>query len=71
MTVKEFIRGLAIMTPYFNKGEDTGCFCGAEHDIIYFYVDDEKIPEDSTEGKELDELGFHLDSDVGSWATFV
>lgn len=68
MTVKDLIRALTIMEPHF---EHAGCFCGAEHDIIYFYVDDEKIPEESSEGKELIELGFHLDSDVGSWATFV
>lgn len=57
------------MEPHFEHGAETSYFMGAEHEIVYFYVGIEKIPEDSPEGQELMELGLHVNEDA--WAKFV
>jgi hypothetical protein len=69
--MKKFIRALEIMAPHYEKGMDTDFFMEAEHDIVYFHVTGDQIPEDSPEGTELQELGLHLSSDVDCWAKFV
>ena len=68
MTVSEFIEGLNIMV---KNGLHDNWFMGAEHDQIYFYIDNELLPENSREGKRLIELGFFVDSDVCSWSMFT
>ena len=69
--MRKFIEALEIMAPHYAKGMDTDYFMEAEHDIVYFHVTAEQIPEDSPEGKRLEELGFHLSSDADCWAKFV
>ena len=56
------IAGLQILSKYTTDD------CCAEHDIIYFYVNEEDLPEDSEDGQKLQELGFHLDEN--GWAYF-
>lgn len=69
MSPNDFIKALAILGKYLKDGMDTKYFLGAEHDVIYFYVGIEELPEDSDDGKALVELGFHVEH--GSWARFV
>ena len=67
-----FITGLKIMAEFAPKGLETTYFMSAEHDIIYFYIDCETIPEDSDAGRELESLGFHYDDEEsGGWAYFT
>lgn len=69
-SVAAFVRGLEILAPHFENGMETCYFMGGEHDIIHIYVETSTIPEDSEEGKELDELGFHVDEhDQWAWWT--
>ena len=66
--MNDFIEGLKIMAPFYENGLETKFFMEAEHDIIYFHVSVEDIPEDSETGKRLQELGFHFDDGVDAWA---
>ena len=68
-TVAGFIAGLAILSKYMEKGIEQSFFCGGEHDIIHFYVDADKLPNDSDDGRALSRLGFHTEDD--SWAYFT
>lgn len=71
MTPNELIAVLQILGKYLDNGMDTKWFFGAEHDIVYFYVESEKCPEDSEDGKALVELGLFLDADTDQWAKFT
>ena len=71
MKIKDFIAGLEILAAHTENGLDQNWFMGAEHDQIYFYVDDETLPEDCDDGKKLIELGFFVDCDVGNWSMFT
>ena len=53
------------------KGLTENAINAAEHDIIYFNLDTNDIHPESGVGKQLDKLGFHIDSDVKCWALFV
>lgn len=44
-------------------------FAGAEHDVLFIDLSTEEVPEDSEDGKILDELGLHVEEDY--WAKFV
>lgn len=66
--MNNFIEGLKIMAPFYKNGMDTEYFMEAEHDIVYFHVTAEQIPEESDSGKRLQELEFHYDDGVGVWA---
>lgn len=61
---EKIIKGLQILSKY------PGNYIAAEHDIIYSGPSDAQdvTPEDA---KELDELGWHVDSSSGAWARFV
>lgn len=63
-TIGDFIKGLQIT--YKDKMSEKYCI-QAEHDIIY--VGGEDIKEGSTEGKKLEELGFHMNDEC--WAYFT
>ena len=69
-SVTGMIEGLRILARYMGKGEAQKYFCGAEHDIIYFYVSPEKCSEDSEDGIRLSQLGFHPEEDVDAWGYF-
>ena len=56
---------LAAIVPNF---EDK--YIDSDHDIIYFPVSSDDIPEDSELGRKLDEAGAHVSSDTNSWAMF-
>lgn len=58
-SISNFIKGLEILSKYFDDGLEETYFLGAEHDVIYIYVDLEDLPEDSDDGKLLIEYGFH------------
>jgi hypothetical protein len=63
---KDIIEGLQILSKYMNPN---GYDVGAEHDILYVYVEG---PKPSGEDQlKLDKLGWHVDSDSGNWACFV
>lgn len=70
-TIIGFITGLKIIAEHEADGLDTKFFMGAEHDIIYFYINNEALPTDSEAGRELDSLGFHYDEELDSWAYFT
>lgn len=67
--MKDFIAGLHILSNYVDMGIETTCWMGAEHDIIYFYVDAARLSEDSDDGKRLLNFGFHLED--SSWAFYT
>jgi len=69
--MRKFITAMEIMAPHYAKGLDTDYWCEAQHDIIYSHVTDEMIALDSEDGKRLEELGWHFDSDVDVWACFT
>lgn len=69
--MNKFIEGLKIMAPHYPKGMDTDFFMEAQHDVVYFHVTDINIPEDSEDGKRLEELGFHYAEDADCWAKFT
>lgn len=71
MTIKDFIAGLEILATHTENGLDQNWFMVAEHEQIYFYVDNELLPENSREGKRLSELGFFVDSDACNWSMFA
>ena len=52
---------LAEVMTIFAKYSEEGYMLGAEHDVIYVYVNPEKVSEEDI--KRLDELGFHADTD--------
>ncbi len=69
--MNKFIEGLKIMAPFYSNGMDTDFFMEAEHDIVYFHIDNEQIPEESKLGERLVELGFHYDEEADGWAKFT
>ncbi len=70
-SVEGLIAALAIFAKYLKKGQKEKFFTGASHDVLYFYVDLEKLPEDSEDGRILVGLGFHADEDSENWAYFT
>lgn len=68
-SVSAFIEGVKILSRHMKEGLETRFFMGAEHDVIYVYVDPESLPEDSANGQRLSALGFHVEND--SWAYFT
>ena len=70
-TIKGFKEALDIVARHHKGGENAKCFTYAEHDIIYFELSLEDVPEDSEEGKRLDALGFHASTEFDCWAYFT
>jgi hypothetical protein len=71
-TVDGFVKGLEIFSArYFEKGLNQRHFCDAQHDIIYFYVYADDLPESSEDGKYLVELGFCIDEDTSQWCWYT
>ena len=68
-SVAGVIEGLEILSKYYEKGMEQTYFFGAEHDIVYFYVDVEEF--DKADAERLYALGFHISSDTGDWAYFT
>ena len=62
---------MQIMSSHMKDGLNTGFAFGAEHDIIYVFVDAEALPEDSDDGRLLDGLGFHYSTESDTWAYFT
>ena len=63
MVLDNFIKGLNILRPYFDK-YDGGYNLGAEHDIIYIYPTDRPLSlSDIKSLKELDWFQENIDSD--------
>ena len=63
---QKFLKGLQILSEY-----DTDLELHAEHDILY--CGNINLPESVSDGhrQELDDLGFHIDSNFNSWAWFT
>jgi hypothetical protein len=71
-TVAGFIEGLGVFASrYFANGPGERYFCDAQHDIIYFYVYADDLPESSEDGKYLVELGFCIDEDTDQWCWYT
>ncbi len=75
-SVAGFIEGLQILAKYMKQGLDTKFFCGGEHDVIYFYAEQDenylsKLSKESEDGLRLSALGFHFDEDVENWSYFT
>lgn len=78
MTYKDWIEVFTIMAkhakPSSGNPEKTGLDIyaptGADHDVFYFPLTYEDIPEDSEDGMRLLELGLFLFEDE-TWATFT
>lgn len=69
MNISGFRKVFDIVAKHSPKGEDVWPLQAAEHDIVYFALTEEQVPEDSDDGKVLKELGCHLDYDC--WAKYV
>jgi len=67
-SIKGFILALEIMAKYL--GEVKKYFLDAEHDEIYSDLSAEDCPEDSEDGKMLDELGWFV-GEFGNWDYFT
>lgn len=68
-SIEGIILGLLIMSTYYDKGMKKQFFMDAEHDILYFYEADK--PFEFEDAERLCSLGFHINSDTGSWAYFT
>jgi hypothetical protein len=68
-SIKGFIEALNIFAKYFDKGMNKTFFCGAEHDELHFYMDTDTLPEDSADGRRLQELGFHCGDNMWEYFT--
>ena len=66
MNITNIKKVLEIVEKHVDTNKEYLC---AEHDIIYFPLFEEQVPEDSEAGKLLLELGAHIEID--SWAAFV
>lgn len=58
-----FIKGLQILSKYYDKGLEEFDFCQAEHDQIYFFVYEEDMDIDDVIA--LEEYGFFEDDNDG------
>ena len=70
MSPNKMIKSMNIFNKY-REGALCGDFFAAEHDILYTLCTNETIPEDSADGKELDVLGWHVDSGTDLWSYFT
>lgn len=70
-TVEGWIASLEIFAKYLSKGMQSVGFLEPVHDMIYVDVHEDDLPEDSEDGQALKELGWHVSSDLGTWATFT
>ncbi len=76
MNLKNFVAGVEILLPYYNKPD--GCHLGAEHDQIYLYATDAPLTDvDVARMRELgwfqpeqDDDGQPYDQEDG-WSAFV
>ena len=64
-SVNAFIEGLNIMLQYLPKK----FFMGAGHDVIHMYWGTDDVPEDSSSGKRICELGLFVYDEA--WLIFV
>lgn len=80
MTYGEWVEVWTIMMKYarpspgapaITEPSEIYAFAAAEHDIFYFPISVEDLPEDSEDGKRLLEIGLHVDSSSEGWATYV
>lgn len=67
MKISELRQALDIFEKHGDGAEDV--IACAEHDEIYSGFSDEKIPEDSEDGKKLQGLGWHVSEEC--WCKFV
>lgn len=66
MKFENLIEGMRILKAQGAKG----FCCAAEHDILYLCgTADVQLSE--AQHKQLENLGFHVDEDVESWAAFI
>lgn len=70
MKIRDWFLALDIFAKYQENGYDEAYIIGADHDIIFFWTNAGDIDEDSTDGKMLLSLGFHIHNS-GSWARHV
>lgn len=66
MTNSQWIEIFIIIKKY-NREESP--IVGAEHDIVYLNLDADDVPEDSDDGKILDDYGCHIQDEC--WCRFV
>jgi hypothetical protein len=64
----DLIEGLTILKRYVPASEQ---YTSAEHDIIYVGGGFEKATLSDEDAAKLDALGFFIDEESGSWATFT
>lgn len=67
MTVNQLVLGLAILTKYSSRGDDS--LIEAQHDIIYFDPSAEEVSKEDAD--KLDKIGWHFDDEAGGWAHFT
>lgn len=70
MSLQNFSDALVIFSKYCKEGMNQKYQMGADHDIIYVYVSQDKLSSESDDGKKLDKLGWHP-HDGGNWAYSV
>lgn len=52
------------------KGPNAWLIAAAEHDVVYLELEIADVPQDSADGKILDELGCSVD-EFGGWILYV
>ena len=67
-SIEGFIASLEIFAKYTSKGMTESYFLGAEHDIIYCWIN---VPKNSEDGKRLTMLGWHHETESDSWGYFT
>jgi hypothetical protein len=68
-TIEGFIVALQIFAKYTKDKLQESYFCGAEHDVLYMYVDTDAVSEE--DAALLDKLGWHKDESAETWAYFT
>lgn len=66
-----WVEAFEIFAKYWSRGMKEKFFLEAEHDVIYSHIEADQLPQDSEDGHSLIELGWHLDSETGTWAYFT
>ena len=64
-SIAALVSALGIFAKYAKDGLSEEYVLGAEHDIIYCYVE---VPMETDDGRLLCSLGWHFDKSAESWA---
>lgn len=70
-TIQSFIEALEIIAKHSPKGMDEEYFFEPGHDIICSNIEVDEVTEASIDGQRLQELGWHVDTEIDVWVYFT